>query len=274
MADNLLDIKENNLINILRNYGKIAVGLSGGVDSSLLVYYGCKVLGVDNVIALTGLSDIVVDMDRKMSKAIVDFTGVTQIVLDREELNNEDFIRNDKLRCYYCKKAFFSVAKKYANEAGFEIFCDGTNASDENDYRPGEVAMRELDIKSPLREADITKSDIYALSKKYSLPTKDKTSDSCFATRIPYGETVTKESLKQVNEAEYFLHEKGFSVVRVRHHGNLAKVEVLERDIDIIMQKEVREGILKRFKEIGFIWVSVDIAGYRMGAMNDSIEKI
>lgn len=270
MKEELID-KENKLIDILKYYGRVAIGFSGGVDSSLLVYYAVKVLGRDNVLALTGISDIVVDNDRKMAEEVVSFTKVNHQVLEREELNDSDFVKNDKMRCYYCKKLFFSMAKNHAKKLGFEIFLDGTNASDKNDYRPGEVAIKELGIKSPLKESGITKEDVYLLSENYSLPTKNKTSDSCFATRIPYGETITKKALKEVGEAERFLHEKGFSVVRVRHHGSLAKIEVKENDLSSLMESNMRHEVFKKFNEIGFLWVSVDILGYNMGSMNKSI---
>ena len=264
--------KKAKLEYILRTAGKAAIAFSGGVDSAYLLYEAHRILG-DDALAVTAVSAAVPDREIKEAIDFCKERGIRQIVCETEELKLEEYKKNSEKRCYYCKKEIFKKLSDIAAENGFSVIMDGSNKDDEGDYRPGMAALDEMGIRSPLREAGYTKADIRYFSEKAKLPTWDKPSFACLASRIPYGEEITAEKLHMAGEAENFLRNLGFRQVRVRVHGKLARIETLPEDFFRITEPECRENIYKRFKEIGFVYTSVDLKGYRQGSLNEALTK-
>ncbi|MBR1670690.1 MAG: ATP-dependent sacrificial sulfur transferase LarE [Butyrivibrio sp.] len=263
--------KYNSLLSILSNYGRVAVAFSSGVDSTFLLYAARAALS-DNVVALTAASPVF--PKRELNEAI-DYCkrlGVEHRLIDIDELEIEGFAENPKNRCYICKKSLFAAFKKAADDMGIGVVLEGSNRDDEGDYRPGLLAIRELDIKSPLREADLYKDDIRALSVHFGLPTWDKPSFACLASRFPYGEMISYKKLEMVDKSEQLLLELGFKQFRVRIHGEdtfIARIEVPEDDIERFMQRDVRTKVNSELVRFGFSYVSLDLRGYRTGSMNE-----
>lgn len=262
--------KLENLKKMISEMGHVLIAFSGGVDSTFLLKVCVDVLGRENVIAVTASSPTY-QMDETEAKKIAQFFGVKHVIIHTNEMGNEKFLSNTVERCYFCKKELFSKLKEIAAEHGIKHVLDASNADDSLDYRPGMKAARELGIKSPLLEAGITKEEIRKFSKEMGLPTATKPSQSCLASRFPYGEKITEEKLKMVAEAEKFLKELGFKVVRVRHHGNIARIEVDKNEMVRLMEERIRKKIYERLKEIGYTWVCLDLMGYRSGSMNEAI---
>ncbi len=264
-------IKEKALKMILKQLGHVAVCFSGGLDSMLLLIEACKILGSDNVVAITGVSPIVIERDITNAEKITSKYGIKHIIIARDEMENVNFIKNDEKRCYYCKKAFFEKIKKVASENGFNKIIDGTNFDDLSDYRPGHKALKEFSIISPLKDAKMGKSDIHAVLEKMGISSSNMISGSCLATRIPYFEPITYHRIELIGKAEDFLHKKGFKNARARFHDSLVKIEVDEKDILSIMDKSMRLEINAYMKSIGFTWTSIDVLGYRIGSMNEDL---
>ena len=266
-----LNEKEKKLDDFFKAAEKIAVAFSAGVDSTFLLEKAQKILG-ENVLALTVRSAVV--PAREIAEAVVfcKERGIEHEIVDIDETKIEGFSDNPKDRCYLCKRAIFSTLKEVAGKKGFSIVCEGTNADDTGDYRPGMRAIEELGIKSPLKDCGITKAEIRAFSKEMGLKTHDKPSSACLASRIAYGEKITKEKLSAIEKAESFLHEKGFSQVRVRVHGDLARVEILPEDFERF-DGAMRFETAKTLKALGFKYVALDMTGYETGSMNKAIEK-
>jgi uncharacterized protein len=197
--------------------------------------------------------------------------GISHIVVDSEELDIEGFSQNPLNRCYLCKSELFTKIKDIAEQKGIENVIEGSNSDDSGDYRPGLQAVSELGIKSPLRQAGLTKSDIRQLSKEMGLKTWNKQSFACLSSRFPYGESITPERLRMIDDAEQYLLDAGFHQVRVRFHGNLARIETDEAGFAIILEKAAREKIHAQLKKIGFTYVSLDLKGYRTGSMNETL---
>ena len=188
-------------------------------------------------------------------------------------LKDERYRRNDANRCYFCKHGIFTEIKEIAKENGIEYVAEGSNMDDLGDYRPGLKAVSELAVKSPLREAELTKADIRAISKAMGLPTWSKPAYACLASRFVYGEEITEEKLHMIDRAEQFLIELGFYEERVRIHGNIARIEVPAADITRLASDEIRTKVYEEFKKIGFLFVTLDMRGYRMGSMNETLKK-
>ncbi|MBE5845866.1 MAG: ATP-dependent sacrificial sulfur transferase LarE [Butyrivibrio sp.] len=267
-----LQEKLNKLEDYIRSLGSLAVGFSGGVDSSLLMVVANKVLG-DKAIAVTST---VISMPRREILEAEEFCkerGIRQIVCKVDPMQLEAFRFNHNDRCYHCKRMIFSEILKVAMENGIEYVAEGSNMDDLGDYRPGMKAVEELKITSPLREAKLSKEEIRMISKALGLPTWSKPAYACLASRFVYGEEITEEKLRMIDEAEQFLIENGFLQERVRLHGNLARIEVPAEDIPRLASDEMREAVYTKFKEIGFMFVSLDLKGYKMGSMNAMIQK-
>lgn len=264
--------KNKKLNSILKAAGKVAIAFSGGVDSAYLLYEAHRLLGA-NVIAVTARSAAVPDGELDEAASFCDAYGIKQVLCDTEEMKLEEYRLNTERRCYYCKKEIFSCLKRAAGEHGFSVICDGSNKDDEGDYRPGMEALDEMGILSPLREAGYTKDDIRFFSKKAGLPTWDKPSFACLATRIPYGEEITAEKLERTGKAEELLRELGLKSFRVRVHDRLARIETLPSDIEKITREPIREKVYRRLKELGFVYVAVDLQGYRQGSMNEVLKE-
>lgn len=254
----------------LADLGKIAIAFSGGVDSTFLLKVAYMVLG-DNAIAITVNGAIHPAWEIEESKKIANKIGVRHVVLDINIFENEDIVNNPPDRCYHCKLAVFSMIKEVAKSYGIEKVADGSNIDDVGDYRPGMKALRELGILSPLKEVGLGKGEIRMLSKELGLPTWNKPALACLATRIPYNNRITQEVLSMIDSGEYFLRSLGFTQVRLRHMGNIAKIEVLPEDISRVI--ELREEIVKKLKEIGYTYITVDLEGYTTGSMNRTIKE-
>ena len=259
--------KQTNLIACLQSLGKVAVAFSGGVDSTFLLKTAYDALG-DNALAIIGKTVSVPNREYLEAVAFCRSLGVQHSVIGVDQMAVEAFRYNHPDRCYHCKKALFTAFLKEAASRGFDCVAEGSNVDDLGDYRPGLKALAELDIKSPLREAGLTKAEIRTLSRELNLPTWDKPSLACLATRIPCGDEVTEEKLRMIELAEDFLFDLGFKQVRVRHHGDLARIEVERDEIARLLEPEISQVVHERLHEIGFRHVTVDPDGYQMGSMN------
>ncbi|MDD4565796.1 MAG: ATP-dependent sacrificial sulfur transferase LarE [Eubacteriales bacterium] len=262
--------KYNILHEYLKSLGSVAVAFSSGVDSTFLLKAAHDALG-DRAIAVTARSCSFPERELQEAVAFTKANGIVHEIIDSEELRIEGFSENPVNRCYLCKHELFSKMKCLAAKMGIKEVVEGSNMDDLGDYRPGLTAIGELEIKSPLRYAGLTKSEIRELSKDLGLKTWDKQSFACLSSRFPYGQSITAGKLKMVDEAEQLLLDMGFCQIRVRHHENLARIEIDEMQFSKIMEKETRELIYNRFKEIGFTYVSLDLTGYRTGSMNETL---
>lgn len=259
----------------LRAMKSVAVAFSSGVDSTFLLAVAVDTLGKDHVMAVTASSCSFPERERKEAQEFCEKRGIRQVIVVSEELDIEGFRHNPKNRCYLCKHELFEKILAIAEENHLAAVVEGSNMDDNGDYRPGLRAVEELGIKSPLRAAKLTKQEIRELSKRLMLPTWDKQSFACLASRFVYGETISEERLGMVDQAEQLLLDMGFHQVRVRIHGEgdatMARIEVLPQEIPILTEDAKRERIYSYFKEIGFAYVTLDLGGYHMGSMNVGI---
>ncbi|MGC9002216.1 MAG: ATP-dependent sacrificial sulfur transferase LarE [Dictyoglomus sp.] len=265
--------KLEELKNFLRDCKKVVVAYSGGVDSTFLLKVAKDTLG-DNVLAVTLISPIFPEREIKEAKRIAEELGVRHIILKNDELlKHEEFIKNPPERCYICKKYNFQKIIEVAKENNIDCVLDGSNVDDLKDYRPGKMALKELGILSPLLELGFSKEEIRRLSREFNLPTSEKPSLACLATRIPYGERIEIERLKRIEEGEDYLTKLGFNQVRVRDYKNMARIEIEEENFSLILKKDIREKIIRKLKEMGYKYITLDLEGYRTGSMNQEIKK-
>jgi len=260
--------KYSRLLGILKDFDSAVLAFSGGVDSSFLLR-ALKDSGI-RTLAVTAASETMPPDDFNNAEALAAMTGITFRRIETSELDDPDFTRNPRDRCYYCKKELFAQLSKIAADEGYAAIMDGNNVDDLSDWRPGRKAALEHGVKSPLIDAGFTKDEIRALSKELGLPTWSRPASPCLASRIPYGMTISKEALKRISEAEAFLKGLGFVELRVRSHpGDMARIEVPKPEIGNILAKGQAEKISRRFRELGFKYITVDIDGFRSGNLND-----
>ena len=255
----------------LASFASLAVAFSGGVDSTFLLYAAKEALG-DKMIAITASSCSFPKRELKEAQVYCEGIGVRQFVIQSEELKIEGFSQNPKNRCYLCKRELFEKMINLCREQGISEIAEGSNLDDNGDYRPGLQAVAELGVKSPLREIGFTKQEIRDLSESFGLPTWNKQSFACLSSRFPYGDFITEEKLKMVDLAEQLLLDMGFTQLRVRIHGKLARIELLPREFDKFMEEETRLTVYQKLKEYGFEYIALDVLGYRTGSMNETLK--
>ncbi len=261
--------KLETLQNELRRLGRVMIAFSGGVDSTFLLQVAHMTLG-DAAMAITARSGVVPKRDVAEAEEFCQKQGIRHLYFDFDELEVPGFAENPPDRCYICKKTLFSNFLRLATESGAQL-CEGSNMDDLGDYRPGLKALAELDVHSPLRVAQLSKVEIRLLSHKLGLPTWDKPSFACLASRFVYGERITAAKLAAVDKAEQLLWELGFKQFRVRVHGDLARIELLPEQLMLAVEERMRAVIYSRLKEFGFAYVALDLKGYRTGSMNETL---
>ncbi|MDO9350628.1 MAG: ATP-dependent sacrificial sulfur transferase LarE, partial [Deltaproteobacteria bacterium] len=261
--------KIQKLKEIFESMGKVVVAFSGGVDSTFLLKIARDTLGVENVLAVTALSPLYPERELRGAEKMAQEIGVKHLLIESNELEIDGFSKNPPDRCYLCKRELFGELIKTAQQENISCIVEGSTLDDEKDHRPGKKAIGELGIRSPLVEASFSKADVREVSKALGLPTWDKPSFACLASRFPYWEEITVEGLKWVNEAENFLIELGFKQVRVRHYKDLARIEIFKEEIGRLLDGAIREKVIEHLKKIGYQYITLDLQGFRSGSMNE-----
>jgi uncharacterized protein len=265
-------VKYDKLKEILKQMESVVVAFSGGVDSTFLLKVSHDVLK-DRAVGITIRSEVMGEQEVKRAVKFAQKWNIPHRLISISCMDNQEFVKNPPLRCYICKKDDFAPMIDIAREEGYNHVLDGSHAQDKDDYRPGLKALEELHIRSPLKEAGFVKEEIRILSKEMGLPTWNKPSAACLASRIPYGSAITPQALKQVDRAESVLRSLGFKQVRVRHHDQIARIEVPEEEFRQIVDGKTRKQIVRRFKQLGFAYITFDLEGYRTGSLNEVLES-
>ena len=271
MGRKKLDERLRELEAVVAPYGSALVAFSGGVDSSLALAIAARALPKDKVLAVTSNNETYLPSELEGAKGLARALGVEHLIVNTRELDDPNYAENPTNRCYFCKSTLYSDLKALAQEKGYACVIDGANKDDEGDYRPGRKAAKELEVVSPLSLAVVGKAEVRELARHLDLPTWDKPALACLSSRFPYGQEITPEKLAQVARAEEFMRERGYKQVRVRHHGEIARLEVGSEEMERAFKE--REEISGALKAAGFLYVTLDLEGYMPGSLNAILKQ-
>ena len=270
MTEPTLQHKLARLHDILRDIPSAVLAFSGGVDSTFVAAVTRDVLG-ERALAITGVSPSVPPSEVEEAKALARGIGIAHELIDTREMDNPEYVANSPARCFHCKDELYGRLTAIAHERGFDCVIDGCNLDDTGDFRPGRRAAAGHGVRSPLVEAGLTKDDVRALSRERGLPTWDKPAMACLSSRIPYGTPVTVEALGRIGEAEAYLRSLGVRQLRVRHHDDVARIETDEAGLELLVAR--RAEVVERLKALGYLYVTLDLAGYRSGSLNAALQR-
>jgi len=267
----MLSGKIKSIQTLLTSYDSVLVALSGGVDSSVLLKLAVDCLNCDQVLAATAHSEISTPKELELAAQVAQICKVEHKIVYLSELEVPEFVANPPERCYYCKLNRFRLLQKLAAQQGLQVVADGSNQSDQGDYRPGIKALTELGIRSPLLECGFTKDEIRELARTLGLPNWNQPSNACLASRFPYGTRITAKNLSQVAQGEELLHSLGLTCCRLRHHGTMARIEVPPAQFSFFLDPARNQSVVTSIKNLGFAYVTLDLQGYRTGSLNEVI---
>jgi pyridinium-3,5-biscarboxylic acid mononucleotide sulfurtransferase len=262
-----LEAKRQRLYELLRRSGRVLVAYSGGVDSAYLAYAAHDAIG-EQMLAVIADSPSLARVQLRDALAFADEQRIPLHTIVTDEMQNPDYVKNDSMRCFHCKDELFTVMEQFRDERGYTTVAYGVNVDDQGDWRPGQQAAKRHGVSAPLLEAGLTKSDIRALAVAAGLRVWDKPASACLSSRIEYGRPVTREALEQIERGEEILRELGLRQYRVRHHGDIVRIEIAREELPAVLKLEVFESLTREFKALGFKFVTLDLEGFRSGSMN------